>query len=116
MKQLELLTRKAMSNTAVYVMEVDGVLDIQSVANFESNLQELLNKKQYKIILNLEKLTYVSSAGIAVLMGGLTAVRKNRGDIKLIGLRPEIGHVLDLLNLPGFFKIHKTEMEAALAF
>jgi|HubBroStandDraft_3_1064219.scaffolds.fasta_scaffold657216_1 anti-sigma B factor antagonist len=116
MKHLELVTRTAMSNTAVSVLDIDGVLDINTVDNFENALQECLKKKQYKIILNLEKLTYISSAGIGVLVGNIKEIRKNRGDIKLAGASPEVYNVLDLLDLPGLFKIHKTERDAAAEF
>src|SRR5580658_1324925 len=116
MNHLELVTRTAMSNTAVSVLDIDGVLDINTVENFEMALQDFLRKKQFKIILNLEKLTYISSAGIGVLVGNIKEIRKNKGDIKITGASPEVYNVLDLLDLPGLFKIHKTERDAAAEF
>jgi anti-sigma B factor antagonist len=116
MNHLELAARTAMSNTAVSVLDIGGVLDINTVENFETALQEFVKKKQFKIILNLEKLTYISSAGIGVLVGNIKEIRRNRGDIKIAGASPEIYNVLDLLDLPGLFKIHKTERDAAAEF
>ena len=116
MENFELMTRTAMSNTAVSVVEVKGVLDINTVDDFETALQNLFTKKQFKIILNLEKLTYVSSAGIGVMVGLIRDVRKNRGDIKITNTPPDVYKTFDLLELPGLFHFLKTEQEAVSQF
>ncbi len=116
MNSCVLASRSAMSNTAVSVMDVEGVLDINTVGAFDDMLQEFFRKKQYKIIINFEKLTYISSAGIGVLVGFIKDVRKNKGDIKLTGVNQDIYNVLDLLDLPGLFQILKNEREAAEKF
>lgn len=116
MENFSVMTRQAMSNTAVSVMEVQGALDINTVEAFETALQRLFNQKQFKIILNFEKLTYVSSAGIGVMVGLIRDVRKNRGDIKITHTPPEIFKIFDLLELPGLLHFVKTEQEAAAQF
>lgn len=116
MEKFALMTRTAMSNTAVSVVDIDGVLDINTVGNFEATLDDFFRKKQYKIILNLEKLTYISSAGIGVLIAVIKDVRKNRGDIKIANMNSDIYKVFDLLELPGLFHILKTEQEAVAEF
>jgi anti-sigma B factor antagonist len=116
MGNFALATRMAMSNTAVSVVDVEGVLDLNTVADFEAVLENFFRKKQYKIVLNLEKLTYISSAGIGVLVGVIKDVRKNRGDIKLTSVNPDVYKVFELLELPGLFRFHKTERDAAAEF
>jgi anti-sigma B factor antagonist len=116
MSNLNLVTRTAMSNTAVSVLEAEGVLDINTVGDFETALDRFFKNKQYKIVLNLEKLRYISSAGIGVLVGNIKEVRKNHGDIKLSSVNPEIYKVFDLLDLPAVFHFHKNERDAAAAF
>ncbi len=107
---------QAMSNTAVSVVGLVGSLDIQNVEEFEQILIKLFKERRYKIVLNLEKLTYISSAGIGVLMSVIKEVRKNRGDIKLTNVCPDVYKVLDLLELPGIFHILKTEQDAINSF
>jgi anti-anti-sigma factor len=116
MDNLALLTRPAMSNTAVSVVEVTGELNINTVDSFEAALSNLFNQKNFKIVLNFEKLTYISSAGIGVLVGIIKDVRRNRGDIKLTNVPPDIYKVFDLLDLPGLFHFHKSERDAAENF
>lgn len=116
METFALATRTAMSNTAVSVVDVAGVLDINTVGDFEAKLEECFRNKKYKIVLNLEKLTYISSAGIGILVGVIKEVRKNHGDIKITNANPAIYKVFDLLELPGLFRFHKTERDAAAEF
>ena len=63
MERLVLTSRNASSNTLVTVVDVEGVLDINTVSDFENLLQELFKKRQFKIVLNMKQLTYISSAG-----------------------------------------------------
>jgi len=116
MENFTVMARPASSNTAVSVVDIKGVLDINSVDDFENLLHKLFNQKQFKIILNMENLTYVSSAGIGVMVGLIRDVRKNRGDIKITNTPPDIYKVFDLLELPGIFHFLKTEQEAVAQF
>ena len=116
MSILNIVTKTAPSNTAVSIVIAEGVLDIHTVDDFENALSQLFKNKQYKIVLNLDKLEYISSAGIGVLVGTIKDVRRNRGDIKIISGRPEVYKVFELLDLPTIFKFHKDEYEAAGAF
>jgi len=107
---------QAMSNTAVSVVKLEGSLDINNVEEFERTLEKLFKERRYKIVLNLEKLTYISSAGIGVLMSIIKEVRKNRGDIKITNVVTDVYKVFDLLELPGIFHILKTEQDAVNSF
>jgi anti-anti-sigma factor len=107
---------QAMSNTAVSVVEIVGSLDINNVEEFEQVLSKLFKEHRFKIVLNLEKLTYISSAGIGVLMSIIKDVRKNRGDIKITNVVPDVYKVFDLLELPGIFHFLKSEQDAINSF
>lgn len=116
MERLILTARVALSNSLVTVIDIEGVLDINTVGDFEAMLQDLFKKKQYKIVLNLKQLTYISSAGFGVLMSNIKDVRKNKGDIKIVNVSSDIYKVFDLLELPGLFHILKAEQDAVGEF
>jgi anti-sigma B factor antagonist len=116
MERLVLTSRNATSNNVVTVVDIEGVLDINTVSDFEGLLQDLFKKKQFKIILNMKQLTYISSAGFGVLMSIIKDVRKNKGDIKIVNVSTDIYKVFDLLELPGLFHILKTEQDAVGEF
>ncbi len=116
MKTFGVESRQAASNTSVNVIHLDGVLDINTVSDFESELKGLLSKGFFKIVLNMAGLTYISSAGYGVLMSTIKDVRRKRGDIKISNVRPDVFAVFQLLELPGLFHILKTEQDAVNEF
>jgi|ERR1700733_7351476 anti-sigma B factor antagonist len=116
MERLVLTSRGALSNNLVTVVDIEGVLDINTVSDFETLLQDLFKKKQYRVVLNMKQLTYISSAGFGVLMSIIKDVRKNKGDIKIVNVSSDIYKVFDLLELPGLFHILKTEQDAVGEF
>jgi anti-anti-sigma factor len=116
MSNFTIVTRTAASNPAVSVVDVAGSFDINTVVEFEVVLEDFFKKKYYKIILNFEKLTYVSSAGVGLLVGNFKEIRKNGGDIKIAGLSLDVYKVFDILELTKVFRIFKTEQEAVSDF
>jgi anti-sigma B factor antagonist len=116
MEKLILVSRDALSNSAVKIIDIEGVLDINTVGNFETLLLDLFKKRQFKIVLNMKQLTYIYSAGFGVLMSIVGDVRKNKGDIKIVNVSPDIYRVFELLELPGLFHVLKTEQDAVSEF
>ena len=116
MNHFSIAIRTAMENSEISVVEVGGVLDINSIGDFETMVDGLLKKKQFKLVLNMEKLTYISSAGMGFLVGNIKEVRKNKGDIKIAGVNSDIYRVFELLDFPRIFQFCKTEREAVQKF
>lgn len=115
-ERLTIHLRTAMSNTSVSIVDIEGTLDINTVDLLESALQGLFEKQRYKIVLNMGKLTYVSSAGFGVLLSVIKDVRRKHGDIKIANVNEGIAKVFDLLELPGLFHILKTVQQAVENF
>ncbi len=100
----------------VTVLYLSGFLDAHTVPQFESALQQVLDEKRYKIVVNFQKLEYISSAGLGVFMGFIEEVRSNGGDIKLSNMSQRVYKVFDLLGFPALFEIFETEEEAIHKF
>ncbi len=100
----------------VVILKLKGFLDAHTVPQFESSIQKLVLDKQFKILVNLEKLEYISSAGLGVFMGFIEEIRENNGDIKLSSLSDRVFKVFDLLGFPALFSIFEKEEEAINSF
>ena len=68
------------------------------------------------MVLNLSNLTYISSAGLGVLMGFIEEIRENLGDIKFTKPIPKVYKVFHLLGFTTLFKIYSIEEEAIADF
>ena len=82
----------------------EGRLDTATALEFEKTLGELLNGVS-DLILDMKKVTYVSSAGLRVLLK-LQKIMFNQGKMKLIGVNDT---VMEVFEITGFANILQIE-------
>jgi anti-sigma B factor antagonist len=103
-------------NADVTVLHPNGYLDAHTAPEFENSLNTLLQEKRYKIVVSLEGLQYISSAGLGVFMGFIEEVRENDGDIKITRVSPRVFKVFDLLGFPSLYEFYDSTEEAIEKF
>lgn len=103
-------------SNSVSVLDLKGYLDAHTAPKLEEAFQQLLNSKQFRIVVNFKDLSYISSAGLGVFMAYIEDVRKNEGDIKLTNMSAKVYNVFDLLGFPLLYEIFKDEGEAIKKF
>ncbi|MBN2105736.1 STAS domain-containing protein [bacterium] len=96
----------------VSVLYLKGYLDAHTAPDFEQALQNLVDENRVCIVVNMEELSYISSAGLGVFMGFIEDIRTKGGDIKLAELTEKVYRVFDLLGFPVLYDIFEKEMEA----
>ena len=67
-------------------------------------------------MLDLSEVPYVDSAGLGELVRAYTAVNRNGGKLKLLGLAKRIKDLLKLTKLLTVFEVFETEQEALDSF
>jgi anti-sigma B factor antagonist len=100
----------------VSVLYLEGFLDAHTSGTLENSFEKLIIEKISKIIVNFEKLTYISSAGLGVFMAYIETMRNNKGDIKLCNMNDKIFNIFDMLGFPVLFEIFKNEEKALNKF
>jgi anti-sigma B factor antagonist len=100
----------------VSVLHLNGYLDAHTAPDFERAIQGLVEQKKVRIVVNLSKLQYISSAGLGVFMGFITDIRAQGGDIKLAELTDKVYRVFELLGFPVLYEIFRNEQEAVDKF
>ena len=68
-------------------------------------MQKVFDEGQNKIVVDCEKLTYISSAGLGVFMGFIEELRENGGDLKICGLIPKVKQIFDMLAFHEIYDI-----------
>lgn len=87
----------------VVLLNAEGYLDAHTFEEMEKMIQELFDKKHYRIIVDLEKLDYISSAGCGVFIGAIGVAQENNGNIVLLNPSANVREVFDLLGLTQIF-------------
>jgi anti-sigma B factor antagonist len=95
------------------ILDITGDIDLaHSPAMRKALLQEIREKKTPKVFLNLEKVRYIDSSGIASLVEGLKASRDQGSRLILYGLSKTVREVMELSRLQKIFEIHDSEAQA----
>ncbi len=103
-------------NGDVTILHANGYLDAHTAPEFENALSTLIQEKRFKIVVSLEGLQYISSAGLGVFMGFIEEVRQNAGDIKISEVSPRVFKVFDLLGFPSLYEFYDSNRAAMEKF
>jgi anti-sigma B factor antagonist len=107
---MELSTRQIENAT---ILDVVGDITLYNSPNVRKVLLDLLKGKRVpRVIVNLEKVRYIDSAGVASLVEGLKVSRDLKSEFALYGLTRTTREVLELTRLIKVFDVYETEQEA----
>ncbi|MFA5536883.1 MAG: anti-sigma F factor antagonist [Bacillota bacterium] len=85
------------------VVKVRGELDLLTAETFRNIVEkDLLKNKSLNLILDLDKVTFIDSSGLGVILGRYRRIREQGGKMAITGAKP---HVLRILELAGIIKI-----------
>ncbi|EMY69168.1 STAS domain-containing protein [Leptospira vanthielii] len=96
----------------VLVVSFVGQITNTNAYEINRNISAIFRDAVYNIILELTKLEYINSIGVATLIGIIKTVESNHGKILIGGLNHFLENVIRLMDLPGKVKIFPTKKEA----
>jgi anti-sigma B factor antagonist len=98
------------------VITLEGFVDAHTAPQFESAVQSEIDAGRIRLIVDCEKLSYISSAGLGVFMSFVEEVRDRGGDIKICGLVPKVKHTFDILGFQDIFEMADNKATAKQSF
>ena len=97
----------------IHILRLEGYVDAHTFAEFEEELTRLTDKeKQYHLLLDLEKLTYINSTGLGLLMATFRQVRQHGGDLVIAKMSDKITNIFNLLGFSRLIRTFPTEEDA----
>jgi anti-sigma B factor antagonist len=98
---------------SAFVVDITGDITLYNTPEVRKTLLNLLKEKRVtRVIVNLEKVKYIDSAGVASLVEGLKLSRDLKSGFALFGLSRTTREVLELTRLLTVFEVHDTEEQA----
>lgn len=82
---------------AYVLLGPDGMIDATTYAILGAEVERILEKKPGLLIFNLERVDFVSSAGIGVVLGAQKKMKAYGGKALLVNLKPHIRKVFDIV-------------------
>ena len=101
----------------VCVLALKGRLRLgEESTGFRSTIDNLLSTGVTKIIVNLEEVNYVDSAGLGALIEAHRSAKAKGGHLKLSNLGPKFKQALETVRLTKIFETFPTEAAALETF
>lgn len=100
----------------VRVLNYVGRLDTNTTPVAEIRINALLDDGAGKLLINFEKLDYISSAGLRLLLATAKRLKSTSGDLRVCCLNPTVQEVFDISGFASILSVAATEQEALDAF
>ncbi len=96
------------------VLPLEGEIDLHVSPNVTASLRMMIEKKPKQLIVDLSRVTYIDSSGLAALIEGMQNVEEHGGKFALAGLQETIRTIFEIARLDQVFQIFP-DVAAALA-
>jgi len=107
---MKIQIKKNESNVTVIALQ--GDLDFHSSPNLRKELEKLLDSQAPKVIIDLLKVDYVDSSGLATFVELYQKMKRYGAKFSLFNLSESVQSVFEIAKLNSIFLIAKTEEEA----
>lgn len=97
---------------SVIILKLDGRLDASNAGELEKKFMELLDRGEKKFVFDLEKLDYISSAGLRVLLMAAKKTKGMEGKVALSSLKEHVREVFDIAGFTAILPICSTRDDA----
>ncbi len=106
------MTISVTTTNDVKILLCEGALDTQTSPDAHNQLKQLIEEGARKILVNFEKLEYISSAGLHVLLTTAKQLKSVEGELRVCGLNEVVKEVFDISGFMTILKVFGSESEA----
>src|SRR6266480_752711 len=87
------------------VVTLRGEIDVYTAPRLRQTLIDLVEGGATNIVVDMEKVDFLDSTGLGVLVGGLKRVKDKEGSMKLVATQDRILKIFDITGLAKVFPI-----------
>ncbi len=92
--------------------DVEGRIDGSNVVQFEEAVRTVIENSDRAVIMNFEKLVYISSAGLRAILLTAKSLQKQDAKLVLCSLSDRIREVFEISGFDKILPIHATKDDA----
>jgi len=95
-----------------HILPLEGEIDSHVSPRIATELRAVIKDKPEKIVIDLSKVPYIDSSGLAVLMDGMQKVEAYRGKLYLVGMQETVRVIFETSRLDQAFRIRPNIADA----
>jgi anti-sigma B factor antagonist len=96
----------------IKIVDLNGNLDTNTAPDTESHLNSLMQEGNTKILINLENLDYISSAGLRVFLATAKQLKGSSGELRLCNLNETVQEIFDMSGFSTILSVSPQESDA----
>lgn len=96
------------------VFPLEGEIDLHVSPGISTSLKSMIAEKPKQLVVDLSRVTYIDSSGLAVLIETMQTVGSYGGKFALAGLQEGVRPIFEIARLDQVFRIYP-DVDAALA-
>ena len=116
MKQRRVVNTVEAARDGIQLIRLHRIFDASTLDEFNEALKLLIQRQCYHLVVDLEQVEFVSSAGWGALTSELGRLREQGGDLRIAAMAPEIHDVFLLLELDTFMDAYYSVDDAIRSF
>lgn len=101
---------------AATVVSIVGNLDALTAPQLTEYLGGRIGEGSIKLVVDLAKLDYTSSAGLRVLLSAVKDTRARNGDLRLAAAQPNVKRVFEMSGFTSILKIFNDVSSAVASY
>ena len=94
------------------VVTLRGEIDVYTAPRLRQALIDLVEGGATNIVVDMDKVDFLDSTGLGVLVGGLKRVKSKEGDLKLVVTQDRIMKIFDITGLSKVFPMFSSVDDA----
>ena len=94
------------------IIQLEGDLDFHSSPDVRREMTKLADKQSKKVLVDLEKVNYIDSSGLATFVELFQKMKRFGGQLVLFNLSQGVRSVFEISKLDSIFKLAKSQQDA----
>jgi len=83
---------------SVFIVSPEGSIDANTYPVLEKEMEAVIARAPAVVIVTMEKVDYISSAGVSVLIKAKRALAEKKGEMVLVRLQPRVKKVFEIIS------------------
>lgn len=92
----------------VHIVSLSGAASIDVVESLQARLLALIDSSTPNMVIDLSKLTFITSIGIAALIAADARGQTLQGAVRLVNPTGEVARILDLTHIDTMVRVYAT--------
>lgn len=110
---MKISAREFQESKNAFVIDIEGSVDSDSVEEFGDFVKSLIGDKGVsRIVINMENLEYINTAGLSVIGTSYNTCIENGGNLAVLNPDDQINELLDIVRFSRTIRIFNDEKDA----